>query len=289
MILEEIRLTDFRCFFGESLIRFSEDPEKNVTIIYAENGVGKTTLLNALLWCFYGETTKRFEKKEDILNYDSKREGRTTASVEVLFEHNEKRYIAKRFSSTSSMIQREFVVSRIEEGSQITLDSPDTFINTVIPRDMASHFLFDGEHAEVFLGENNKNSIRGAVRDILGCSLIETAILDIQAVSNQFRKQIPTTPTTKRIQELNEKLDLLTEQAAKAQAEIDHLKKNTFKLSNRSTILMKSCAILRRRKNFRKVVIDLTSSCLRQKSDKKNILMKFINGSVKMVGLSYRN
>ncbi|GLT02763.1 hypothetical protein GCM10007897_41860 [Sphingobium jiangsuense] len=53
MILEEIRLTDFRCFFGETSIQFSEDPEKNVTIIYAENGVGKTTLLNALLWCFY--------------------------------------------------------------------------------------------------------------------------------------------------------------------------------------------------------------------------------------------
>ena len=48
MILEEIRLTDFRCFYGQTSISFSEDPEKNVTIIYAENGVGKTTLLNAL-------------------------------------------------------------------------------------------------------------------------------------------------------------------------------------------------------------------------------------------------
>ena len=40
MILEEIRLKDFRCFFGETSIRFSEDPDRNVTIIYAENGVG---------------------------------------------------------------------------------------------------------------------------------------------------------------------------------------------------------------------------------------------------------
>lgn len=62
MILEEIRLTDFRCFFGETFIRFSEDPERNVTIIYAENGVGKTTLLNALLWCFYGRNYVSFRK-----------------------------------------------------------------------------------------------------------------------------------------------------------------------------------------------------------------------------------
>ena len=50
MILQEIRLSNFRCFHGEAHIRFSSDPEKNVTIIYAENGVGKTTLLNELLW-----------------------------------------------------------------------------------------------------------------------------------------------------------------------------------------------------------------------------------------------
>ncbi|MCY4167940.1 MAG: AAA family ATPase, partial [Rhodobacter sp.] len=180
MILEEIRLNDFRCFFGETFIRFSEDTNRNVTIIYAENGVGKTTLLNALLWCFYGETTARFEKREDILNYDAKKAGRTVASVEVLFEHNDSRYIAKRFANIGSSSRREFLVARIDDGSQITLDSPDTFINTVIPRDMASHFLFDGEHAEVFLGENNRGSIKNAVRDILGCSLIETAIDDLQ-------------------------------------------------------------------------------------------------------------
>mgnify|MGYP005852365037 CR=1 FL=1 len=225
MILEEIRLTDFRCFYGETFIRFSEEADRNVTIIYAENGVGKTTLLNALLWCFYGETTARFEKRQDILNYDAKKAGRTVASVEVLFEHNDKHYIAKRFSNINSSSGREFLVARIDEGSQITLDSPDTFINTVIPRDMASHFLFDGEHAEVFLGEDNRGSIKSAVRDILGCSLIETAIEDLQAVSNQFRKQIPSTAATKRIEDLNNKLDALTTQIETAKTSIVELER----------------------------------------------------------------
>lgn len=223
MILEEIRLTDFRCFYGDTSIRFSEAPDRNVTIIYAENGVGKTTLLNALLWCFYGETTARFEKREDILNYDARKAGRTRASVEVLFEHNEKRYIAKRFANINSSAGREFIVARIDDGSQITLTSPDTFINTVIPRDMAAHFLFDGEHAEVFLGENNRGSIKSAVRDILGCSLIETAIDDLQAVSNQFRKQIPSTKATKRIEELNSRHDTLSGQIETAKSSIQQL------------------------------------------------------------------
>lgn len=227
MILEEIRLTDFRCFYGKSTIKFTTDPDRNVTLIYAENGVGKTTLLNALLWCFYGETTERFEKKEDILNYDAKKEGRTTASVEVLFEHNDSDYIAKRFFVTGPRANesRTFLVARIDQGSQIDIPAPDTFINTVIPRDMASHFLFDGEHAEVFLGESNRDSIRSAVRDILGCSLIETAIDDLQAVSNQFRKQIPSTPATTRIAELNSRIDALTTQIGQAADEVKRLEK----------------------------------------------------------------
>ena len=225
MILEEIRLKDFRCFYGDTHIHFSEDPKKNVTIIYAENGVGKTTLLNALLWCFYGETTARFEKKEEILNYDAKKAGRTTARVDVLFEHNQKHYIAMRYASTSSISIREFRVARIDDGSQINLNSPETFINTVIPRDMASHFLFDGEHAEIFLGENNRESIKNAVRDILGCSLIETAIEDLQAVSSQFRRQIPSTQGTIQISDLNRQLDENTLQIEKTEEAIDKQKK----------------------------------------------------------------
>ena len=227
MILEEIRLQDFRCFYGEARIRFSEDAKKNVTIIYAENGIGKTTLLNALIWCFYGETTARFEKREEILNYDAKKLGHTTASVQVLFEHNQQRYIAKRYSSISPDSRRQFVLARIEDGSQISLPSPETFINTVIPPDMASHFLFDGEHAEVFLGENNRGSIKSAVRDILGCTMIQTAIEDLQAVTTHFRKQIPTTPATKKIEELNRRLDNLTSQIEAAKATIQQLSKKS--------------------------------------------------------------
>ncbi|PKP97084.1 MAG: hypothetical protein CVT74_15195 [Alphaproteobacteria bacterium HGW-Alphaproteobacteria-13] len=48
---------------------------------------------------------------------------------------------------------REFSIMRIDDGHSVSIDNPDSFINTVIPKTMAGHFLFDGEHAEVFLGE----------------------------------------------------------------------------------------------------------------------------------------
>jgi len=131
--LEQIRLKDFRCFYGEQTIELSTDPDKNVTLIHAENGVGKTTLLNALLWCFYGITTARFERREDLVNYDAQTEGRDKAFVEVLFEHNGNRYRTRRYTRRGfkSDGEREFIATRLEKGHNIDIDNPDTFINTV--------------------------------------------------------------------------------------------------------------------------------------------------------------
>lgn len=54
MILERLVLENFRQFKGRQEIVFSDLRERNVTVVHAENGFGKTTLLKALLWGLYG-------------------------------------------------------------------------------------------------------------------------------------------------------------------------------------------------------------------------------------------
>jgi len=227
MILEEIRLQDFRCFHGQGVVQFATDPKKNVTLIYAENGVGKTTLLNALLWCFFGDTTARFEKKEEILNYDAKQEGRTQASVEVCFEHNDNQYVAKRFFTDGGRNAggETFKIARIEGGHHRPLETPETFINTVIPKDMAGHFLFDGEHAENFSSEDNRSLVRNAVRDILGCTLIETAVEDLKTASTHFRKYISSSSSSQEIEGLSSEIDSLQQQIITAKETLENLEK----------------------------------------------------------------
>jgi DNA sulfur modification protein DndD len=223
MWLERVSVKDFRCFHGEHSVDFSVDPNRNVTLIHAENGVGKTTLLNAMLWCFYSMTTPRFERKEDLVNYDAVAEGRTTAFVEVTFRHNDTRYRARRFAGRGVGQERAFTIMRLDKGSSKEIDNPDTFINTVIPKGMANHFLFDGEHAEGFMGEDNRGEIRRAVQDILGCTLIETAIKDLNDAATHYRKQVPKTKASTAVQELSDEVELLEGQAAKATAAKDGL------------------------------------------------------------------
>ena len=225
MWVERIELNDFRCFFGNREIEFSTDRDKNVTLIHAENGVGKTTILNAMLWCFYGMTTPKFEQRDDLLNHDAVRAGRNTAYVEVCFEHNGNRYRARRYAPPNA----RFAVMRLDRGHSEQLPNPDTFINTVIPKSMASHFLFEGEHAEVFLGEEKRHEIRSAVQDILGCNLVKTAIKDLEEVGGQYRKQMPKRGGT-NTDALNEQIERLKDKITRSHESAEVLKDEVVKI-----------------------------------------------------------
>ena len=76
MILERLVLDNFRQFKGRQEIVFSDLKERNVTIVHAENGFGKTTVLKSLLWALYGRDglmgsdgkEEDFEKPDEIIN-----------------------------------------------------------------------------------------------------------------------------------------------------------------------------------------------------------------------------
>src|SRR5690606_14163022 len=88
VLLRRIKLKNFRQYYDVVSIEFACDPEKNVTIIHAENGVGKTALLNAIKWCFYGSFTKNFRNPDKLVNFEAEKEGKTSCSVEIEFNND---------------------------------------------------------------------------------------------------------------------------------------------------------------------------------------------------------
>ena len=194
MILERITLENFRCFYGTQTIDFSTDVEKNVTLIHAQNGVGKTTLLNAILWCFYRRHTPRFERPSEIMNYQAESEGAMLSSVSVEFTHNDKLYIAQRvlnLRNPNSVM--DVKVSSIVAGATVphVRSDPKAFLNAVIPEDMAGHFLFDGEHAESISGNETRNrvAVSKAIHDILGTSFVNVTLDELRKLNKVYSKE----------------------------------------------------------------------------------------------------
>ena len=159
MLLKKITLTNFRQFYGTQELEIAGDPDKNVTLIHAENGVGKTTVLNAILWCFYKDTTARFEQPDKIANHQAISEGNYTFKVEVLFENEGEEYLVSRECDERNGEELPLKAFIVNNGNYKPLPNPSAFVDSVIPREMAKYFFFDGEYAETFSSQKNKESL----------------------------------------------------------------------------------------------------------------------------------
>ena len=186
MKIHRLSLKNFRGFYGEHTIEFSVDPEKNITLIHAENGVGKTTLLNSILWCFYGVRPSGF--LGEMENTHSIQEEEKIYFVSVLFEENNKKYQAKR---VGGMFDNEpkLQISEIIDGDYRTHPAPDQLINSIIPQEIAPYFFFRGEGSKKFSIDSGIG-IKTAIKDILGITIAQKALDQLNIVIKDYRKQL---------------------------------------------------------------------------------------------------
>ena len=70
MKIFEIDICNYRQYKGENKIVFSVDNDKNFTIIQGDNGGGKSNLMNAIIWCLYGDEIFKSKNNEgrEIIN-----------------------------------------------------------------------------------------------------------------------------------------------------------------------------------------------------------------------------
>lgn len=186
MIFKHIRLNNFRQFKGNNIIEFSQPKDGSITLILAENGVGKTTLLQSFRYCFYGNLHNNkyinLSKAEELLNFGVRDElsvgEKGEMFVEVSFEHNDINYIMKR---TTSYIKNSSKVSELNTKSTLSKstkysgwqtiegDTADLEMMNILPYGLSHIFMFDGERMERRISDKEfKADLKESVLGILG-------------------------------------------------------------------------------------------------------------------------
>ncbi|NJQ97174.1 MAG: AAA family ATPase [Hydrococcus sp. CSU_1_8] len=90
--LKQIRLKNWKCY-REQKIQFDLNTDKNIWIVFGQNGYGKTSLLEAILWCLYGNEGISTKKLPDYFNRIAlKKRKQINLSVQLNFEENGKNY-----------------------------------------------------------------------------------------------------------------------------------------------------------------------------------------------------
>lgn len=179
-------MENFRQFKGTTKVDFSCDPEKNVTIILGDNTFGKTTLLQAFNWCFYGKVN--FDQRPDfLLNYEvageMRNDDRQLVEVEITVLHDGIEYIitrSQRYTCAGNNVKGESVptikVSYKQRDGQtepVKGFQVDNVINNILPEDLSSYFFFDTERVNSI---STRKDVAEAVKGLLGLSIMDSAI-----------------------------------------------------------------------------------------------------------------
>ena len=246
MIIEEIIFNNFRCFFGEQSLKLASDDGSHLTVVHAQNGSGKTSLLNCVMWTFYGVTTAGFDQiTGSIANDEHLASGGTEAWVEILFKFDKSRYRARRFFDKTKPPKEQssnFKVWRIESnGHNSPQPHPDRLTETMMPRSMAEYFFFDGEKARSIAGVENSVEISRAIRNILGCSVAEVALEDLKVVEKKYRDALTQQYSSQELVDLSERLDQQINREAALKAQIEDAKEHISVQRQRISTFRNDC------------------------------------------------
>ena len=191
MIIKNIKISNFRSYFGLTSIDFNVVPDKNITLISGKNGFGKTSFLTSLIWGFYG---KLMSKVEDKYKREITGSGGYQKYIRQQFNRNQKKEDDLRVEITISDVMipsipcenitiiRTFNVTSSKENLEILIDGDyneltkkvgyETFINDfILPREIAKFFFFDSEKIVSLAEAKTKDelkSLSSAYSEVLG-------------------------------------------------------------------------------------------------------------------------
>lgn len=238
MKLRRLEATNFKLLKGVT-VDFSVDPQRPLTIVRAENGSGKTSLLYALLWGFYGIDGLRSAGSTDSLRLSATHwppGERCEITVRIEFEATDvdnyagdDRDVTTRYVLTRSVVetptagdkvdrQRDTLVvhSHSDAGADRLEDAAArALIRRLAPDQMKHIFFTDGDSVQRFItgelgAQARQKAVREAIKALLGLDMLRTAEADLIRARATFRKRRANAPGAEALRTIGAAIDAAT-------------------------------------------------------------------------------
>lgn len=244
MQLNSIIVNNFRQYYGEQKIEFAQG-DKNVTIIFGENGKGKTGLFRALIFGIFGEKYINQDNKNDeihLVNFNALEENNgypVEAYVTVNFTHKQKEYIIKRkvvgYKAGKNITEKingiELKIKdengNYDNKNDLTDDEKNKLVGMVFDSKIKDFFLFDAERIET-LAKTNKESrleVENGIKNLLNIDKLQKAIDITGDLVKEERRNISSRINNSEVTKCEEDIKSIEEEIKNIEEIID-IKKN---------------------------------------------------------------
>ena len=252
MLLESIKLENFRQFRNE-YIEFAQGSDgKNVTIIIGDNGTGKTTFAQAFFWCMYGET--EFADKNmlnKLVAAEMKPGQESKVQVTLKLTHGNVSYTLMREQTYrkdySNRIKGDNTVFDIAikdangNTSYVKKTLCEGEVKSILPKELSRYFFFDGERIEKMSKDistgKKATDFAEAVKGLLGLNAMFSAIQHFNpriknSVINSYESSYSAGSNTK-IQEYTRAIEHCKEEIARIDARLEELENQIEQATSR--------------------------------------------------------
>jgi len=277
MKLIRLDLENFRQYYGKQSINFAHDEKENVTILFGENGKGKTGIYRAIMFVLFGSQKISQDAGNDkiyLTNLKFLDESPTStgsAKVTLTFEHENILYEIKR--EIGALKHSKGIIT--EQEKEVFLTETDTItgnikpkllkdrqeiyhkVNKIMNEEIKDFFLFDAEKIDTLAKSDNavKKEVKAAIFNLLQIDKIKLArkIINDQAKSlkSNITKNMEdgnVTEVSNRINDIEAEIEDIDEQNNKLQEDIILIEES---ISNHNLTLDKNKNIIEKRNRIK--------------------------------------
>jgi DNA sulfur modification protein DndD len=245
--LRRIEVNGFGPFADKQVLDFPSAP--GVVVVYGENMRGKTSLLNAIRYAFFGTVLgrgARVRRLHTISNRELASEGKFGFSVSLDFRYETEDYTlirecAPAVKSPSSDADYNQTVMLRRGTSVLGPQERERVLQQVLPKEVSRFFLFDGEllqeYEELLTNESQAgHRISEAIERILGVPILRRGRTHLSQLSDEADKQAAKEASKHQETEgLGHALQTATEQKEAHQSELKRLAGQLKELATQRT------------------------------------------------------
>lgn len=301
MVIKSLELNNFRQFVGKQTINFSTDPNKKITLVIAESGVGKTTLIQSFQWIFYGQCKYKTPLNNHIK--DSLAPYRDTEVSGVLkLIHKDKEYTIKRtqkFTKINVQVQADPSYLTVDEKDQTGISNQykgreaDKLIRELMHQDLFPYFFLEGESLtkvgeQMSRGKSGTNSeFVKAIKGLLGFNHLYETMKHLDIVSKGYQDEIRQNSNDSRLTQIianiriaEDTIKTCDERLSQIETEINY---NQEKADELNELITKYATVEVAQKRTRTLQNEMLAYQGKINDQKKYIFKKFSSQGFKVV------
>lgn len=224
MRINSIEISNFRQYQHLKL-DFPKNNTHDLHVICADNGVGKTNILNAITWCLYGDEPHLGSAATSLprLNLDAKRKAKDNGQDEevidvklfvedsnekVQFERKQRVLVNENFE-----IKDDFFVYVSKSGMDAVCkveEEANAYVEKYMPKRIRQYFYFDGEQLDSYFISDDSTKIKETIHAISQVDVVTNVKERLQKIV--VKKQNEAGKKKPQIDEINKELHQLEQE-----------------------------------------------------------------------------